>query len=164
MSIFGKNATELGGVFFGDEASLTIGSADGKNGEQVSLIQNFQIQYQLQFQPVYEFGSKAIWFSKTPGAGTLTINRIVGGKNIIDTFKTNECKGLTLKIGLNQNTECDTPVGTRNITLTNTFLTGVQFSGQAGQAYVIEGLTATFVDIDVTGGQGGQGGQEGNQA
>ena len=153
MSIFGKNATELGGVFFGNEASLTIASSEpGKEtGEQVSLIQNFQIQYQLQFQPVYEFGSKAIWFSKTPGAGTLTINRIVGGKNIIDTFKTNECKGLTLKIGLNQDTECPgMPVGKRSITLTNTFLTGVQFSGQAGQAYVIEGLTATFVDIDVS--------------
>ena len=152
MSIFGKNATELGGVFFGDEASLTIGQAGGESGK-VNLIQNFQIQYQLQFQPVYEFGSKSIWFSKTPGAGTLTINRIVGGDDILATFKTNECKGLTLVIGINQNTQCDTPVGSRTITLTNTFLTGVQFSGQAGQAFVTEGLTATFVDIDVTDGK-----------
>lgn len=161
MSIFGKNATELGGVFFGDEASLTIGkSGDAASSAKVNLIQNFQIQYQLQFQPVYEFGSKAIWFSKTPGAGTLTINRIVGGDDILAKFKTDECTGLTLVIGLNQNTTCKTPVGSRTIALTNTFLTGVQFSGQAGQAFVTEGLTATFVDIDVTDGQGGKGGNQ----
>lgn len=139
MSLFGSNATEFGGVFSGGDAKLNI---DG----DIDLIQNFQIQYQLQFQPVYEFGSKKIWFSKTPGAGTITINRMVGGADIFSKFGT-DCQGKEATIEIQSELGCSN-VGNRTITLHNLFLTGVQFSGQAGQAYVLEGVTGTFVDID----------------
>ena len=141
MSLFGSNATEFGGVFSGGDAKLTLDNGD------VDLIQNFQIQYQLQFQPVYEFGSKKIWFSKTPGAGTITINRMVGGSDILSSFGT-DCKGSEAEIEIKSELGC-AKTGGKTIKLHHLFLTGVQFSGQAGQAYVLEGVTGTFVDIDI---------------
>ena len=137
--IFGFKDAEFGGVFSADEAKFTIdGIGDGM------LIQNFQIQYQQQFQPVYEFGSNRVWFSRTHAAGSLSIGRIVSRDPIIDHFSDYGCKPTSATVEMGTGL-CEGSGGTRSLTLNGVFLTAVQWSGQAGQAYVSEGLTLSFV-------------------
>ena len=153
--IFGFNDAEFGGLFSADEAKFTIdGIGDGM------LIQNFQIQYQQQFQPIYEFGSSRVWYSRTHAAGQLSIGRIVSNDPIIERFAGMGCNATTATVemanglcaggSLNRNVGGSSrTTATRTLKLKGVFLTGVQWSGQAGQAYVSEGLTLTFVSAEM---------------
>ena len=137
--IFGFDNAEFGGVFSADEAKFTI---SGINDSM--LIQNFQLQYQQQFQPVYEFGSNRVWYSRAHAAGSLTINRIVGGADIARIFGGGGCTGRTCTVTVGDGVCGGTTGGSRTLTLTGVFLTAIQWSGQAGTAYVTEGVSFMF--------------------
>ena len=142
QDIFGFKDAGFGGIFSADEAKFTVDTIGGED----MLIQNFQLQYQQQFQPIYEFGSSKVWFSRTHAAGTLTIGRIVGAFDLIGHFADKGCSPTAADIEVG-NGLCEGNATSKTLHIEGAFLSGVQWSGQAGQAYVTEGCTITFASL-----------------
>ena len=143
--IFGFREATEGGVFDAGEAGFS-GSFGG-----IALIQQWQVQYSQQLQPLYEVGSSKVYWTRSHTAGQLQIQRIVSETDIISQWQ--GCKGKDLTINASNGT-CATSAASGNnlqgkvsLTLKGSVLTGVQYAGQANQAYVTEGVTAMFVAL-----------------
>lgn len=132
--IFGLD-TQWGGTFL----KGTNGAAFSANGN-ISLVQNWSISYQLQFQQIFECGSNKIYFAAGTPQGNLTIARIVSGEKLTNAWDVCNPKGMTLK-ALEKGCKVSSGV---TISLTGVVLTGIQWSGQAANAYVDESVAFSF--------------------
>lgn len=140
--VFGMD-TQTGENFVESEQGVII-TGSGK----LTLIQQWSVQYQLQVNPVYECGTSTVYFAAKHGAGTLTCDRIVASdakdiESALGTLCAPEAPVITAYTG-----QCNgsTPV---RVQIEGCILTGVNFSGQAGQAYVAEQLTAQFTGMSI---------------
>ena len=142
QDVFGFE-TKVGDNFMESEMGVIIGS-----GGALSLVQSWNVQYNLSVNPIYECGTSTVYFSAKHAAGSLSCDRIVA-ENFIDIKKSlgELCNPETVIVEAYTG-QCEhiTPV---RVQLEGSILTGVTFSGQAQQAYVGENLTAQFVGMSV---------------
>lgn len=141
--IFGFKNTGAAGVFSSEYGKLTF------SGGEIALIQNWSVGYQQGVTPIYECGSSKVYWQKQHQAGTLQIGRIVSSSNLIERFSADSCQPknmtITASSGLCKNGSVQTAA--MKITLSGVILTGVTYSGSAGQAYISEGVTAMFASL-----------------
>jgi len=142
QDIFGFEV-KTGDGFMESEKGIMIA-----NSGQLYLIQQWQVQYQQQVQPIYECGTSTVYWSVKHGSGTLTANAIIGSnyKDIKDDLGW-VCEPKTVVVNAYTG-QCSSNTEVK-LTLDGTILTGVNFSGNAQQAYVAEDLTAMFVGLSV---------------
>jgi len=135
--------TKVGENFMESEMGVIIGSRGS-----LSLVQSWNVQYNLQAQPIYECGTSTVYFSAKHSAGTLSCERIVA-ENFTDIKESLGwlCAPETVMVEAYTG-QCEhiTPV---RVQLEGSILTGVTFSGSAQQAYVGESLTAQFVGMSI---------------
>lgn len=142
QDVFGFN-TKVGDHFVESEMGIIIGS-----GGALSLVQSWNVQYQLSVNPVYECGTSTVYFAAKHAAGTLSCDRIVaeGYQNIKSTLG-ELCNPQTVMVEAYTG-QCSGTTAVK-LQLEGSILTGVTFSGQAQQAYCGEQLTAQFVGLSV---------------
>jgi hypothetical protein len=139
--IFGFNGA-VGDYAFQDP---TNAGAAFKFNSTLLLVQNWNVQYQLQVQQLFECGSSKVYFAAKHGNGTCQISRVIAEKP----------NALTSNIG----TVCDPHTGTitavsgckgvssTKLMMENTILNGVGFQGQSQQAYVTEDVQIMFASL-----------------
>lgn len=147
--IFGF-AVKNGGVFKESGGFGIIGS--GGSSANVSLVQNWNISYQLQFQPVYECGTSTVYFSLKHSPGQFTCGRIVGAnaKSILSNFGTG-CEGKSMSIKTATETCSGTGDANGSVTfkLDGVHLSGVGASGQAQSSFAMMNVQAAFESMDI---------------
>lgn len=142
--IFGFNQT-VGKPGFRDSAS---GEAALKfEGSPVNLVQNWNIQYTLNVQPIFECGSSKIYFAAKHSNGTMSISRIVAEKpaqlvSKIGTVCDPKTASLTAATGT-----CNGGVPV-TLKMLSTIIASVGFSGQAQNAYVGEDVQCMFAGLE----------------
>ena len=121
------------------DAAFTFGTS------QVSLIQQWNVQYQQNVQPIFECGSSKVYFSSKHSNGTLSIGRIVA-ENPTDLIRG---IGTVCNPKPGQLTAAEGCQGTSHVSLrfTKMVATSVGFSGQAQQAYVSEDVQCMFAGL-----------------
>ena len=138
--IFGYNRSGASDVFVADKSRLTIVGVSG-----VDLIQNWQVSYQQNIQPIYEVGSSRLFWAKSNPIGSGSIGRIVG--NSFLTLTSDICdKGTTISIS---NTSGACNGGGVGLTCVGAVCTSVGFSAQAGNPTVSESLTFQFSSLSI---------------
>lgn len=137
--IFGLTA-KAGDNFKDAEKAVLIASS------ALYLVQQWQVQYQLQLQPVYECGTSTVYFSAKHGSGTLTVNQIIGtGAGDPTEAFGKICSPEDVSIeGISGQCNSGTEV---SFTLVKSILTGYGLSGTAQNSYVTRDLTASFVSM-----------------
>jgi len=133
--IFGYNRGGASDVFVADRSRLTIVGVDG-----VDLIQNWQIQYQQNIQPIYEVGSSRLFWAKSNPVGNGTIGRIVGTSFL--TMTSGICDTGTTVVISNASGACSG--GEVSLSCIGAVCTSIGFSSQAGNPTVSESLTFQF--------------------
>lgn len=142
QDIFGFN-TKVGNNFMESEMGVIIGS-----GGALTLVQSWNVQYQLQLQPIYECGTSTVYFSAKHAAGTLSCDRIVAeGFADIKSSLGEICSPQSPTVEAYTG-QCSSITAVR-AQLEGCVLTGVTLSGQAQNAYVGEQLTAQFVGMSI---------------
>lgn len=137
--IFGFTDANVGGVFDSGKSAFS-GSFGG-----ISLIQNWQVQYSQQLQPLYEVGSNKVYWTRSHASGQVTIGRILSSGDVIGQF--GGCSGKSITITAANGVCTGGGAGSKSITMKGTVLMSVGYSGQAGQAYVTEQVTGQFVSM-----------------
>lgn len=138
--IFGYSRTTASDVFVADKSSLAISGVSGTD-----LIQNWQVQYTQQLQPIYEVGSSKLYWAKGNPLGQGTIGRIVGSSFL--RMSTDVCdKGTTISIS-NASGACSG--GSVGLSCTGAICTSIGFSAQAGQPTVSESVSFQFASLTV---------------
>lgn len=137
--------TKVGDGFMESEFGIIIDGAGA-----VNLVQQWNVQYQQQLNPVYECGTSTVYWSIKHASGNLTINRIVGsgesaGK-LTDLFgDICEPAAPVIKAYTGQCSGAEEV----NLQITGCVLGSIGFSGNSQQAYVTEDLTAQFVGLAI---------------
>lgn len=144
---------------FGYDASAQSGfSEPGNDGvfmfnsSELTLVQQWQVQYQQNITPIYECGSSRVYFAAKHASGTLTIGRIVYGdesnlRTNIGTVCDPKEANLVARSG-----ECATAAKKNKevkLNFKGTILAGVGFSGQAQNSYINEDVTIQFAGLSV---------------
>lgn len=138
--IFGYNRGGASDVFVSDKSRLSIVGVDG-----VDLIQNWQVAYQQNIQPIYEVGSSRLFWAKGNPIGSGTIGRIVGTSFL--KMSGDICdKGTTITI-TNAAGACSG--GEVGLTCLGAICTSVGFSAQAGNPTISESLAFQFTALNV---------------
>ena len=135
--IFGYEA-RIGDTHFKSDE----GAAFTFNGGEMTLVQQWNVQYNLNVQPLYECGSATIYFSAKSAVGQLTINKIVSDTpKYLSEYKVCSAQSNTAMISAAEGWG-----GTSNTSLNfgGVIATGIGFSGQAQNAYVTEDATFQF--------------------
>lgn len=138
-----------GGVIIGEENTVT-------------LVQDWQIQYQMNVNPIYECGTSKVYWSAKHASGTFTVNRVITDN--VDLRKRFGwiCQPATFVVKAYSNycdvekvTEQEVEPGGKgqkhpvNLLISGSILGGVTYSGNSQQAYVSENLTAQFSGLSV---------------
>lgn len=130
------------GIGFRKESGTGLGVASGS----IHLVQDFSVSYQQNIQPLYEVGSCTVYLTQTPAVGTLTINTVVGAGGVKSLLTATVCKPEPVTISWD---------GGCGKSLTFTCLgcvpQSVQWQGQAQNAYIMNGVTLTFVSLEGNG-------------
>lgn len=110
----------------------------------IGLVQSWNVQYTQNIQPLYEVGSGKIYFSGSAQAGTMTIERIVGGskQSIVELLGT-LCNPKSPRIVAAE--DCDS--GEVTLEIESCVVSSVTWSGQAANAYVAESVQAQFIGL-----------------
>lgn len=142
--IFG-NDIGYGGGFRkkGEQSAFQIGLVGGG----LSLVQDVNIQYGQNVQPLYEVGSANVYFSQTAASGTATINRIVKKGTDIDYEGYDVCNDYDITIS-NSEGGGNCLSGDMNLTLGHCVIQQVQWQMQAQNAYITEGVTIQFAYLN----------------
>lgn len=146
MDIFGYNQT-VGEYGFRDDpsqgdAALTFGDTS------LSLVQQWNIQYQLNVTPILECGSSKVYFAAKHSSGTMSIGRIVAEdpleilKNIGTVCDKEKSAKLTASTTCANTTAVD-------LKLKHPMASSIGFSGQAQNAYVTEDVQVMFASLEV---------------
>ena len=133
--IFGYNRGGASDVFVADRSRLTIVGVEG-----VDLIQNWQVQYQQNIQPIYEVGSSRLFWAKSNPVGNGTIGRIVGTSFLM--MANGICDTGTTVVISNASGACSG--GQVSLSCVGAICTSIGFSAQAGNPTVSESLTFQF--------------------
>lgn len=141
--IFGFTS-KVGAGFKESETGVIIG------GNTLSLVQQWSVQYAQQAQPIYECGTSTVYFASKHAAGTFQCQRIVSSsfKEIQETLGTLCARANPIIMASSGRCEGENGVDTK-LTLTGSFLAGVNYNGQATQPYVGEGLSSQFVSLEI---------------
>lgn len=118
------------------------------SNSKILLVQQWQVQYQLQVNPIYECGTSTVYFAAKHASGTFTVNRIMSEnskdiKTVFGTFCKPEevdIKGYSGRCGSTTSVE---------LKLIGCMLTGATFGGQAQNPYTTEDLTAQFTGLEM---------------
>lgn len=147
--IFGNTVSYGGGFRKSGNTSTFSLSATGSG--KLSLVQDAQLQYQQNVQPLYEVGSANVYFSQTAASGTITINRVISNKSGASGGSTwssmTVCKPGTIRIASSSGGgQC--LQSSIKYTLNHCIPQQVSWSLQAQNAYIMEGVTIMFASLD----------------
>lgn len=132
--VFGIDKTVNGSDKIVNGAGVLV-SIDGP----VFLVQQLQVNYSRQVNPIYELGSEDIYAGVTNPAGTIRIERAIGlGTQALNTFRLDGCNPKTVTIE-NGESMCGDKFGT--VTSPNSVLQDVGIQATAGGATVTESAT-----------------------
>lgn len=140
--IFGFD-TKFGNGFVESGDGILIGESGN-----ISLIQQWNVGYNIQAQPIFECGTSTVYYTAKHASGTLTCSRIVSDDflSVTQSFGS-VClpKSIIVKA---YSGKCDNAKKI-SLTLCSTMLSGIGISGQAQNAYVGEEVQANFVSLHV---------------
>lgn len=137
--IFGYNRSGSTDIFTSEKSRLSISGVSGAD----SLIQNWQLNYQQQIQPIYEIGSSRVYWLKANPVGSGSISKIVGsgvlrmGTSLCDTSGTS----ITIRAG----GSCKG--GSVNISCSGVVVTSVGFQSSAQTPIVTQNLGFMFASL-----------------
>lgn len=139
--IFGYNRSGATDIFTAEKSTLSIGGVEGAK----SLIQNWQVNYQQQIQPIYEIGSSRVYWIKSNPVGNGSISKIVGA----DLLKlgTSLCDASGTSISINAGGSCKSG-GVVNIKCTGVVVTSVGFQSSAQTPTVSQNVGFMFSSLE----------------
>lgn len=124
----------------------------------ISLVQDWNVQYNMNINPIYECGTSKVYWSAKHASGNMTVNRVIADtKDLKEVFGW-ICKPATLDVKAYTN-YCKTDGSARpggepekqpvDMVISGSILAGVTYSGNSQQAYVSEQLSAQFSGLEV---------------
>lgn len=132
------------------ETAILVGEGTGM---KMTLVQNWNIQYQQQVTPVYECGTSTVYFSAKHASGTMTISRIVAENPetfLKDLGQVCDPKNFTMTAYTGACGNGATAVQPVKLSIKGMIASSIGFSGQAQQAYVAEDINTMFASLQVT--------------
>ena len=134
------------------ETAILVGEGTGM---KMTLVQQWNIQYQQQVTPVFECGTSTVYFSAKHANGTMSINRIVAENPetfIKDLGQVCDPKNFTMTAytGACGGSAGATAVQPVKLSISGMIASSIGFSGQAQQAYVAEDIQTMFAALKVT--------------
>lgn len=160
--VFGFLAKSGPGFIESEEAVLITAGTGAGTGTPVYLIQDWNVTYNINIQPIYECGTSTVYWSAKHASGQVTINRIIADSSDLKTTFGWICgpgsyviKAYTGRCSENATIDnagsnaSSTPV---ELTIGGSILSGVTYSGNSQQAYVSENLQAMFASLTVKNG------------
>ena len=130
------------------------------NGKELTLVQQWTVNYQQQVTPVYECGTSTVYFAGKHASGTLSVGRIIADTplEMLQNLGT-VCKQANGSIKAYTGTCEGGSQGGAEVTLelNGMLATSVGFSGQAQNSYVTEDVQVMFSFLTVNGGGVGVG-------
>lgn len=138
--IFGYEATHGGSFKKSSKGGFAFSGAGA-----IALVQNWNVQYQQNVNPLYEVGSDKVYWTGAHAAGTMTLTRVVSKthKDIVSLLGT-LCSPTSPRIIAAE--DCDG--GDVSLQLRGCIVQSVSWSGQAANAYVEEQVNAQFVGLE----------------
>lgn len=149
--IFGLTKTSQSATEVGHPSVVGILIGGSK---ELLLVQQIQLNYQRQTQPIYTLGSEDVYIAVGGATGEATLNRAIGGKEgALEPYAGTKCGGNgILKIKTNHQ-ECHKDIG--EITCEGATLTRVGFEATAGGVMVTDSATYAFGALKRGGSSGG---------
>jgi hypothetical protein len=124
----------------------------GEGNDQVSLVQQWSVQYNATVTPIYECGTSTVYFSAKHTSGTFTCNRVfVDDFSMINSIFGTVCSPKQVLINSKSGLCNDSQTEVVNLCLgiKGSVLQSVSFSGNSQQVHIGEDLTATFVGLEI---------------
>lgn len=153
--VFGFNST-LGdkGFIEPSDGGVIIGTE-----KAIALVQDWQVQYQMNVNPIYECGTSKVYWSAKHSSGTLTVNRVIADSTDLKKVFGWICAPAAFDVKA-YTSYCDTTSGASkpggmpqkqpvDLVISGSILSGVTYSGNSQQAYISENLTAQFSGLEV---------------
>lgn len=139
------------GVISSESTTLVIGSAAG--AALATLVQGWSVQYQQNVEQIFELGSNKVYWKKGRPQGGGNISRMVGagvgaGVTAMPSEALDVCQGgATMQFTVGGGSCAGAkPI---NITCSGVIVTGSEFSAQAADPQVSEGITWRFSSLSV---------------
>lgn len=120
-------------------------------GGAISLVQQFQADYQQEIRPVFAVGDANLYWVTGHPQGSLSIVRMAGKSGFFSSFKAGACGRVdSISVNASKGQVCAGNVGGGGtVTFTGGMIQGLQLNMQAGRVEIMEGVTIKVASLNV---------------